>query len=193
MGVKYTEFFKMYSDKFGVPEEEWLKLEEVLTEKSFKKGELLTRPGDNFMQLAVVIKGLFRLFYIGQEGREYVKTFRGEGEIAGPYAEILLDIPSRTFIEAMEDSQVLLLSFEDFVKFGEGHQCWKTIRYEMAEEHFVQKEKREFELLQLSAAERYNNFLVEKSHLVDRIPQYHVASYLGITPVALSRILKKIK
>ena len=165
----------------------------LLNEKSLKKGECLTRPGEKFEQLAVVKKGLFRLFYIGQEGREYVKTFRAEGEIAGPYAEILLGIPSRTFIEAMEDSEVLLLNFNDFVTLGKTHQCWKTIRYEMAEDHFVQKERREFELLQLSAVERYNNFLKEKKHLVDRIPQYHVASYLGITPVALSRILKKIK
>lgn len=57
---------------------------------------------------------------------------------------------------------------------------------------FISKEKRERELPMLSAEERYRQFLAQYKHLENRIPQYHIASYLGITPVTLSRIRRKL-
>jgi len=190
--LKYPKLFTEYTKIFPIPQEEWIKLEDIIQVKNFKKGDHMTKPGDHFTQFAMVLKGLFRLYYIGDEGREYIKAFRGEGEMTAPYAEILQQIPARTFVEAMEDSEVLMVDFDDFKKLSKGHECWKDIRLKMAEDLFIQKEQKEFDLLQLSAGERYQSFLKTHGKLKDRIPQYHIASYLGITPVALSRIVKKM-
>lgn len=190
--MKYTTLFENYTQKFPIPKEEWIKLEEFIQVKSYKKSEHMVRPGEKCTHFAIVLKGMFRLYYVAHEGREYIKAFRAEGEMAAPYAEILQEIPSRTFVEAMEDSEVLLINFEDFKKLSQGHPIWEKIRLEMAEELFIQKEQKEFDLLQLSAPERYKSFLATHGRIKDRIPQYHIAAYLGITAVALSRIIKKL-
>lgn len=191
--MKYPKLFTEYTKTYPIPEPEWINLENIISLKSYSKGEHMAKPGDNFTKFAIVLKGLFRLYYIGEEGREYIKAFRAEGEMAAPYAEILQQTITRTFVEAMEDSEVLMVDFEDFKKLSHGHECWKNIRLSMAEDLFIQKEQKEFDLLQLSAGERYQSFLKTHGHLVERIPQYHIASYLGITPVGLSRIVKKSK
>ena len=190
--MKYPKLFTEYTKKFPIPKEEWIKLESIISLKNFSKGDHMAKPGDDFTKFAMVLKGLFRLYYIGDEGREYIKAFRAEGEMAAPYAEILQQTATRTFVEAMEDSEVLMVDFDDFKKLSIDHDCWIQVRLNMAEELFIQKEQKEFDLLQLSAGERYKSFLKTHGHLVRRIPQYHIASYLGITPVALSRIVKKI-
>lgn len=190
--MKYPKMYQQYTEQFSLPENEWLKLESLVNLKDFKKGELVTRPGENFTQISIVIKGLFRLYYIGDEGREYIKAFRAEGEMTAPYAEILQKAKIRTFVEALEDSKVLMLEFSDLEKLAKGHECWNQIRLAIAEHLYIQKEQKEFDLLQLSASERYQSFLESHGHLVDRIPQYHIAAYLGITAVALSRIVKKL-
>lgn len=190
--MKYPTLFENYTQKFPIPKEEWIKLEEFIQLRTYKKSQHMVRPGEKFTHFAIVLKGIFRLYYVGDEGREYIKAFRAEGEMTAPYAEILQQIPSRTFVEAIEDSEVLMVDFNDFKKLSVGHHCWDQVRMTMGEDLYIQKEQKEFDLLQLSAPERYKSFLNTHQKIKDRIPQYHIAAYLGITAVALSRIIKKL-
>jgi CRP-like cAMP-binding protein len=74
----------------------------------------------------------------------------------------------------------------------ERNPCWNTIARKYVETLFIEKEKRERRLLSEDAATRYLSFQKDYPGLEDKIPQYQIASYLGITPVALSRIRKKL-
>ncbi|RME51917.1 MAG: Crp/Fnr family transcriptional regulator, partial [Deltaproteobacteria bacterium] len=71
------------------------------------------------------------------------------------------------------------------------HPCWQVAARKIAEEHYVKKNRREFEFMQLSADSRYEAFLEAHADLLPRLSQYHIAAYLGITPVALSRIRRR--
>lgn len=171
-----------------VPVEEWRLLEAHFSPKKVRKGELLLKPGDEASLWAFILSGLMRHYYVDKNGDEATKAFRTKGEMSAAYAELLLGVPSRTYVEAVEESELLVVDFNRVSGLYKRNACWQELGRRIAELHYVNKERREFEFLQLSATERYLAFDLEYPGLSERIPQYHIASYLGITPVALSRI-----
>nr|WP_242544283.1 Crp/Fnr family transcriptional regulator [Corallococcus sp. NCSPR001] len=174
-----------------LPPEEWVKAEAVAKEQSLAKRELFLRPGDAADRFAVVLQGVFRGVRVSPRGGESIKAFRAEGELIGAYAEMLQRRPSMTSIEALEPSRVLVFQARDFQALEQGHVCWERLARRVAEQHFLLKERREQEFLELSAEERLVNFWEEHPHLKGRVPQRDVAAYLGITEVGLSRIISR--
>ena len=139
----------------------------------------------------MVLEGAFRAVRVSAKGEETVKAFRAELELIGPYAEILQGIPSLTAIEALEPSRVLVFRTRDFQALEAEHACWSLLARRVAEYHYILKERREQEFLDLSAEERLDGFWAEHPHLEGRVPQRDIAAYLGITDVALSRIMSR--
>lgn len=176
-----------------VPPQEWLKLERELRPLKLPRGEFFLRPGDDADRVAVVRSGLVRFYYVDRDGREATKAFRGAGELVAAYSELLTGKPSRTHIQAVEDTELLTLDHARLRALYGAHPCWQELGRRIAEEHYVNKEQREYEFLQLSALERYRQFEERYPGLAARLPQYHIASYLGITPVALSRLRSTAK
>jgi CRP-like cAMP-binding protein len=189
--MKYPQLYEQFNQWAKIPVEQWTIFEEKLAERSVNKGEYLLQAGDKALEFGIILNGIFRLYYTDKNSKEQIKAFRRDGELLGPYAEILLRIPSRTYIQAMENSRVVLINNDDFLPLYEKHSCWLTIGRLVAEKHFLAKEQREFEFLQLNVMERYKKFCEEHGPLIGKIPQHQIASYLGITPVALSRVLSK--
>ena len=189
--MKYPQLFEQFDLWANVPKDQWLDFESKLIEKSLMKGEYLLQAGDKALEFGIVLSGLFRLYYTDKNGKEQIKNFLKSGELVGPYAEMLLNIPSRTYIQAMEPSRLVIINRHDFLPFYSKHMCWQILGRLVAEKRFLAKEQREFEFLQLDVLERYNRFCEEFGDLLGKIPQHQIASYLGITPVALSRVLSK--
>lgn len=189
--MKYPQLYQQFDQWARIPQSEWIDFETKLTEKSVSKGEFLLQAGETRLEFGIVLGGLFRLYYTDKNGKEQIKAFRKSGELVGAYAEMLLKIPSRTYVQAMEPSRVVLIQHGDFFPFYERHSCWQTLGRIVAEKHFLAKEQREFEFLQLDVLERYQLFCNDYGELMGKIPQHQIASYLGITPVALSRVLSK--
>lgn len=171
-----------------VPEAEWPRLESLARPMRLAKGEWFLRPGDDARRFAVVRQGLLRLYYIDEAGAEATKAFRGAPDFASAYRELLRGEPSRTYVQAVEDSELLVFDFPRLERLYAGQAWWERLARLVAERHFLDKEQREYEFLQLSAARRYALFLEAMPDVARRVPQYMVASYLGVTPVALSRI-----
>jgi CRP-like cAMP-binding protein len=136
--------------------------------------------------------GLFRLYYTTPDGAEYNKNFCGQNEFVASYSSLLMNKPAYFSIQALMDGELLVVRFQDFEALCDRHACWEKLGRKISERMFISKEKRERELLMYSAEERYRQFLGQYKHLENRIPQYHIASYLGITPVALSRIRRRL-
>lgn len=176
-----------------LPPELWRALEARLRPRRLAKGEFFLRPGEASASVALVRRGLLRFYYTDTSGAEYTKAFRAEGELASAYAELLLGIPSRTHIQALEDCELLAADFGALDAALSPFPSWQRTARLIAEHFYVVKERREFELLQLSAEERYGRFVEEFPGILERLPQYHVASYLGVTPVALSRIVSRLR
>lgn len=188
MLIRHPKVFAAVRRLAPIPTEQWVKLEAHLRPRRLAKGRTFIEPGQPSVEAAIVVSGLFRFYYTDADGREATKAFRGPGEMLAAYAELLDQRPSRTTIEALEDSEVLVVRYDRVTALYKSHACWQELGRVIAEDHYRQRERREQELLLDSATQRYHSFLKEKPELAARLSQKLIASYLGITPVALSRI-----
>lgn len=189
MLIKHPLIFKAIQKLAPIPPEQWVRLEGFLKPRRLKKNECFIEPGQASVEAGIVVSGLMRFYYTDSDGREATKAFRGPGELVAAYAELLDRRVSRTTISALEDTELLVLPYERVTSLYREHACWQELGRVIAEDHYRQRERREQELLLDDATARYRTFLAEKPELAQKLSQRIIASYLGITPVALSRIV----
>lgn len=176
-----------------VPEYEWNKLIKNLHELSIRKNEYFIKAGDIPDKLAFIFRGIFRVFYLSESGNENTLVFRDEGRPLSAYSSFLEKTGSRHYFQALEDSILLYIPFKDWNDLLTGHPCWQSIYSKYLQILFIEKENRETEFLSNDAETRYLTFVNKYPQMAKRVPNYQIASYLGITPEALSRLRSKAK
>ncbi len=176
-----------------ISEKTWKTIVALGTRTFLAKGASFSQPGAPATHFAVVLSGLLRHFYLDPNGKESIKAFRGPMEVSGPYAEIIQRRPSRTFIEALTNAELFVFEVAEVDAAAETSLELQRLVRRFVEVQFVAKEQREYEFLLLSAEERYRQFCERLPELLQHIPQHQIASYIGITPVALSRIRGRIR
>jgi CRP-like cAMP-binding protein len=172
----------------SIPESEWSKLMPMISVKKYKKNDFFIREGDIPETLAFIVLGIFRAFYISEKAEERVLVFRAENKFLTAFSSFLENTPSGLSLQALEDSLLLSIPLREYKGLLEGHSCWHIVTSKLTQQIFIEKEKREKEFLSDDAETRYLNFVRKYSGIESRINQYHIASYLGISPVTLSRI-----
>lgn len=176
----------------SLPDAEADKLVKLAQPSSIEKGCAFIREGDLPKKFAYVTTGLFRYFYVNSKGSEFTKGFFPENSFITSYTAMAKERPSYYTIEALEDSEILVIDYAQWKKLYKSHPCWTAVLMALLEKGYIKKETRERELLLLDATGRYQSFLAEYPNLEQRIKQHLIASYLGITPVTLSRIRKNM-
>jgi len=176
-----------------VSEEAWNDIISKSKYLDINKNDFFIQAGMIPDKIAFILSGLFRVFYITEDGNEKTLVFREEGRILSAFSAYVANESSWYSIQALENSILSYISFNDYKEIIENYQCWQIIKSKYLEMLFIEKEKRESELLSDDAYTRYKKFKLKYPNLEDRVNQYHIASYLGITPVALSRIKNKNK
>lgn len=188
----YESFYLILKEFADIPLDEFRKISHLFHLKRLKKNSHFKREGDKPDTFAFVVTGLFRSYYMNDQGEEYIKNFVRPNEMIAAYSSFLTGTDSIINIEALQDAVILECNFEDFFKIGTGIH-WERFRRKLAELLFVQRETREYELLTLDATDRYKKFLSKFAAIENELNDYHIASYLGITAVSFSRIKKKLK
>ena len=168
-------------------------LEQYGKKKIYNPGEEFQSIGQVPRKIGVIKFGLFRYFYLTEEGKEYTKAFMMEGDFISSYTAMMAGKASHYAIESVERSEVVEISYHQWQKLRSQDDKWDKLLISFLEKGYRIKERREREFLLMDSESRYQSFLKECPHLVDRLKQHMIASYLGITPVALSRIRKKMK
>jgi CRP-like cAMP-binding protein len=176
-----------------IPEEEWERLRSALKPLQLHKHEYFIRSGRIPDKMAFILSGIFRVFYLTETGDEKILVFREEGRILSAFSPFLKNESSWYNIQALENADLLYLHLNDYKNILNSHQCWQTVNAKYVEKLFIEKEEREREFLSADAETRYKNFLLKYPAIEERVHQYHIASYLGVTPVTLSRIRKNIR
>lgn len=175
-----------------LPQEQEEKLLAIARNSSVTRGEYFIREGQTPRQFGFIGKGLFRYYYVDDNGKEFTKGFFPEGRFLSSYSAMTLNRPSYFNIEALEDAEIMTFDFQQWKSLSAEHPCWSTFLVAILEKAFIKKENREREFLLLDAEARYRSFLEEYPDLSNRVRQHMIASYLGITPVALSRVRRKM-
>lgn len=156
--------------------------------RELARGEHILRAGETATGVFVVVRGLLREYFVLADGTERTKAFVAEGEFSGSLADLLSGEPSRAFIVADEPTRVLVATHAAYRALEAASPAWERFGRRVLEALLLRKAEREYELLGLDAAERYARFALRYPGLEARVAAKHVASYLGITPVHLSRL-----
>lgn len=171
-------------------EAEWTAFRDAFRERRVERNEVYLHAGDTAQRVGFVAQGLFRMVYT-IDGEERTKDFQHEGQFTGSLASLLIGTPARFSVVAMEPSVLLEIKREQLFDLSDRFPVWDRMRRNYAEQLFLYKEAREASLLLDSHEERYLQFLRERPDLLQRVPLKHIASYLGMTPEALSRIRRR--
>lgn len=183
------ETFQKISD---LPDSEWDIFEDQCSVIEYKKGEVLLRAGDFESRLGLITKGLVKRSFCNDKGKEFIHYFGRVGSFNGSYSAILLKKPSIVSITAIEDTEIVLFNMYEYQKLYKRHKAWETIARVSLEQHFIDRERREYQLLMLNAKERYAEFLNDFPNCHQKLTNKDIASYLRITPEAFSRLLKEL-
>lgn len=175
-------------DIANTPDELIEKLFAICDEQIIKKGESFIHAGDVPMHMGFNLEGLFRLNYVDEEGNDFTKAFSETGRFLISYSAIVQKRPSYFNIEALQDSRILKFDYWAFDKMIQADMRWYPFVFKLLESVYIMKELREKSFLLDDAAKRYQEFKERYSEVENQIKLYHVASFLGITPEALSRI-----
>ena len=155
--------------------------------------EFLLHAGDKATLAAFIVSGAVREFFTDADGNEFNKSFGFKGDFTGSYYDLLSGKESIASIQALTGTELLVAPITVVLGFYERSLEWQRVARIMAESLFRRKARREYEFISQSAEERYRDFMERHSDMLPKITQYHLASYLGITPVALSRIRKRVE
>ncbi len=173
-------------------DETWTSLKTICKFRMIDKHHILYDVGEIPESYSFVYSGLFRNFITDEKGNEYNKIFFDENTFPGSMAALLTSTPSRFTIEALEPSSIIEINFAEYRKLLKEKHDLKVFQiYYLEKNWLIAKEGREIDIVQNDASYRYKKFLEEYASLENRLPQYHIASHLGITPTQLSRIRKK--
>jgi CRP-like cAMP-binding protein len=177
----------------GEPLPEWDVAEAATKSLNFAPGASLFWTGDRHPFIYFVCMGLIKLVYDTPDGNEWVKAFCAEESFFASASA--LSAEGRTSFSAVcvEATVVERLDFSVIRRLADIHIGWQRACSNAFQLYGVRKEKRERELLTLSAEERYRLFVKEHPALWGRIPQKDLARYLGVTPVGLSRIKSRVQ
>lgn len=174
-------------------DEHWHTFASIFRKRNFPPLAHVLMPGTKVYELIFMNEGLLRFYYCGDDGAESNKAFVTENTFVGPLASSALELPVIFGIQTLEASECLTATFKEFTALFQRHPIFERLGRLLAESLLIRKELRTRSLLLESGKDRYLNFLAHESHLIDRVPQYHIASYLGITEVSLSRLKRSLE
>jgi CRP-like cAMP-binding protein len=161
--------------------------------KQLKQGQFFIEAGQTCGEIAILQTGIFRTFYLAND-KEYTSYFNTEDRnpIIGAFTSFLRQKPSVESVVALEDSQYQSISKEELEGLYESHPNIQKMGRLLAEYNYVLAMERIYDLQHSAAKTRYEKFLALYPNVINRIPHYHIASYIGVTPESLSRLRKSV-
>ncbi|RCS28144.1 Crp/Fnr family transcriptional regulator [Polaribacter sp. WD7] len=187
------KFLTQFIDKIGdIPESSLKKLTALISLKELKKGDIIAKAGEIPNDIYILKSGIIRSFFTDEKGKEYIRHIFTPVRATGALGAMILNKPSRFSYDCLLDCEVYSLNFKLFKKLSIDDKAISNLYATVLEYVFLSLEAKVYDLSVLNATERYLKLKKQIPDIENLIPQYHIASYLNITPVQLSRIRKEI-
>jgi CRP-like cAMP-binding protein len=169
-----------------------LPLLQFATSKVIAASEIYIPEGKIFKKIIYIKKGILRIFFVTASGEEKTFFFRWEGQIAAIPECIFDNQPTRQTWQALEDCELMEIDFDIVEKLSENNISLIKTRLGFAEKMFLDALKRVESFVLDKPEERYQKLIIQKPEIIKRVADKHIASFIGVTPVSLSRIRKRL-
>ena len=174
-----------------ISNEDWVIIEPLFYRNEYKKNSHILRVGETERYIYFIEKGVIRS-YLERGESEITVEFSFQETIFSSYSSFLTQTPSQVNVQSITEVAIWRVSYEDLQKVYALSTIGNLIGRVATELLFIEKDNRELSLLSKTAEERYLDLFNEQPGLIQNIPLKYIASYIGITPQALSRIRKRI-
>lgn len=181
------------ADIAGFIEKTGTTIDDAFHRKHVSARNILLHAGETARRLYFVVTGCLRMYYVKEDGSEITSQFFIENQGVSSFESAFTNSPSRAFIDAIEDSTVLYIEIEELKKIISNNDTVKEFFYEYIQQRLITYMHVHESFILDSPEQRYIRLMNEHPGLIDRIPQQYIATYLGITPVSLSRIRRRLK
>lgn len=187
--------FKQFKDWLTqvsfLTEQDCLFFQPYLKTKVFADKEHFLTAGNTCLEMGFINKGCFRTYYLA-DGKEINTHFVFENEFVVDYDSLIQQTPGKYYIQALEHTEIVAFTLASLQSAYSQSKNWERFGRIMAENAYKITTKRVESFLFLDGEQRYLDLLKNQPHMLDRIPLYHIASYLGLERESLSRLRKKI-
>jgi CRP-like cAMP-binding protein len=179
-----------FSNEFPFNKEGLAEFVNTFVKKNYKKGKVILENGKTENELRFLDNGVIREYYSTNDKKNI--NFYTEPIFITDFSSFTNSTSTKKYQEALTDIELRVLSKEKFLEFTNQYNCGKLFIETIFQRIVVNKENEEFNHFVNTAEELYLDIMKTKPNWLEHIPQYHIASYLGITPETLSRIRKRI-
>jgi len=186
--------FRKHIEQFAkIEDSDWLVFSSYLEKRTFSKKSMFLKKGETENYISFIEKGEVRLFIPKEdEEKEITFGFSFQDEFVSAYDSFLTQSPSTYNLETLAETVLWSISYVDLEKVYKNTKIGNTIGRFITENLFLIKSRREQSLLNDTPEQRYLNLFKDRPNVIKQIPLKYIASYIGVTPQALSRIRKRI-
>jgi CRP-like cAMP-binding protein len=193
MNDKYIEQMKVALNRLSpLSSNDWSRLEAIFQVSEYSKQSHIVQPAEDDSRLFFICSGLIRYYYLDNKGCEWNKAFLKEDTLSASFSKDFLGDLSPYGIQALESTVLLTASYLEFESLYEASPMIERLGRKFIEQILISKMQRERSFLQNDTKKRYLDFLSHSPDLAQRLSQYHLASYLGVSEVSLSRIRSQL-
>lgn len=181
----------LISSQLALSDDEATIINENIPIVQFKKGTVLLREGQIAMDSYFTLEGCVRQYYL-IDGEEKTVSFFTEGESISSLNSYLHGTPANHFLECVEDCTLAILNVDKERELYKKVRGFESLCRASVEEDYAKQQQLMAAFIIKTPEERYLDLLEHRADLLQRVPQYHLASYLGVKPESLSRIRRRI-
>ena len=182
---------KKLQSKHPFDEKDFERLVPYFQQRTILKNEIVFQPGDIVRETFFVTKGIFRQYFVNEEGQERNIYFTEEWNFAGELMSFLFKEPTKFYFQALEDSEVLSLNRENWEIAFTTIPSLSLYQLKLHAQFIFDLKQEMGNAAKITPDSKYRKLLKDNPSLFQRLPQYQIAAYLGITQETLSRIKKR--
>lgn len=188
----YEVYFESFKNRISLTDEEEAIIKNHLSVKKIRKRQYLLQEEDPCRHIAFVEKGMLRSYTVDKNGTEHILQFAPEGWFIADLYSFLAEEPSSYNIEAVEDSELVLISRPAYNELLKTSPKYLEFSHNLVTNAYIAMQRRINDLHERSIEERYADFISRYPQIINRVPQHMIASYLGLTPETLSRVRRRM-